>query len=349
MKANNASSPSLEPDSKVAFETRRASQTEGVKSLSDCVSELMKAGYGLVKRGKHLEAVGKYGQAIGLWPENPRICILYFDKAVAEINMGRCYEALADLKEAKAAGYAGPKLHFQKGRAYLHRKVKDAHLFWAPDAGSFKAAMDCAGMNPALLMPEHLNAIGNLKEGKELFLNLAGKPYVVRREKGGMNMYDNKNGIDVRHGFARRAIENFDRAEKEGFTDPYLLFFRARAYLALEDFDGAMGDIKRLLPPEGETGKSLNKPAKWGYFMRGRCKLSVYDFEGAISDFSEAEKYEYTNPFLHCEKAKAIRSLGRYGEAKSEFRKAIWLGHPNPMLPRSIAELDKILDEKKQA
>lgn len=88
------------------------------------VTEIMKAAFSLNKEKKYAESLEKYNEAIGIWPENPRIRILFFDRGVVSICLGKCAEALMDFASAEKAGYAGPRLHYEMGRAHLYMKVE---------------------------------------------------------------------------------------------------------------------------------------------------------------------------------------------------------------------------------
>ncbi len=122
--------------------------------------------------------------------------------------------------------------YFSEMTLYNNFKVvpEETPILSAKDASSFKAAMEKNKMDPSIITESQIAAMGNLEEGKALYLHIGTKSYTVKKEKDKLNMYApetatdfDKAGFEQSNEFAKRYFMMWtDNRENAGFGVPAL-------------------------------------------------------------------------------------------------------------------------------
>ncbi|MBZ9786995.1 tetratricopeptide repeat protein [Psychroflexus sp. CAK57W] len=141
--------------------------------------------------------------------------------------------------------------------------------------------------------------------------------------------YVSRGGFKFFSGFEKEGCQDFEKAEKLGFTDAQKFIDKNCKHnkTAKEYFDDAVlkENNKNYKGAIADYDKSLeiNPKSVKAYNNRGNVKSSLKDYKGAISDFNKAIAINPKDVFAYCNRGIVKTKMKNYDGAISDFNKAI--------------------------
>ncbi|NOS71749.1 MAG: tetratricopeptide repeat protein [Verrucomicrobia bacterium] len=141
-------------------------------------------------------------------------------------------------------------------------------------------------------------------------------PYWVPSQKRAEWYYD-AGQTKSQMGAQSNAILAFSEAIKLNPTNALAYLYRATSKIQLQDFAGALGDVKRTIELDGS-----NQPA---FYLRGWCNSALKEFKNAEADFTRAINMETNDVNSYNGRGVVRANLRKPDEALADFNKAIEL------------------------